>query len=103
MFSCYVHQGKYILGLGNWDPQMGQVTQSSAQSGPFGVKQISSSFSTHWQLYAMILLLYYYRQTSNISHTLVGNKLADHSDVVGASAVGAAPTTSSSPDCSFST
>ena len=36
----------------------------------------------------------HYRQTSNISHTL-GNKIVDHSDVVGASHVGAAPTTSS--------
>ena len=36
-----------------------------------------------------------YHQTSNISCTLVGNKLADHSDVGGASPVGAAPTTSS--------
>ena len=36
-----------------------------------------------------------YRQTSNISHALVGNKIVDHSDVVGASPVGAAPTTSS--------
>ena len=35
-------------------------------------------------------------QTSNISHTLVGNIIIDHSDVVGASAVGAAPITSSS-------
>ena len=34
-------------------------------------------------------------QTSNISHTLVGNKLVDPSDVVGASPVGAAPNTSS--------
>ena len=34
-----------------------------------------------------------YRQTSNISHTLAGNKIVDHSDVVGASPVGAAPTT----------
>ena len=33
-----------------------------------------------------------YSQTSNISHTL-GNKIVDHSDVVGASPVGAAPTT----------
>ena len=37
----------------------------------------------------------YYRQVSNIRHTLVGNKIVDHSDVVGASPVGAAPTTSS--------
>ena len=36
-----------------------------------------------------------YRKTSNISGTLVGNKIVDHSDVVGASPVGAAPTSSS--------
>ena len=36
-----------------------------------------------------------YRKTSNISRTLVGNEIVDNSDVVGASPVGAAPTTSS--------
>ena len=36
-----------------------------------------------------------YRQVPNISRTLVGNTIVDHSDVVGASPVGAAPTTSS--------
>ena len=36
-----------------------------------------------------------YRKTSNIRRTSVGNKIVDHSDVVGASPVGAAPTTSS--------
>ena len=36
-----------------------------------------------------------YRKTSNIRGTLVGNKIVDHSDVVGASPVGAPPTTSS--------
>ena len=36
-----------------------------------------------------------YHQTFNIRGTIVGNKLVDHSDVVGASPVGAAPTTSS--------
>ena len=35
-----------------------------------------------------------YRKTSNISRTLVGNKTVHHSDVVGASPAGAAPTTS---------
>ena len=35
-----------------------------------------------------------YRQISDIRRTLAGNKFADHSDVVGASPVGAAPTTS---------
>ena len=36
-----------------------------------------------------------YCQTSNIRCTLVGNKIVDHADVVGASPVGSAPTTSS--------
>ena len=38
---------------------------------------------------------YMYRQVSNISRTLVGNTIVDHSDVVEASPVGAAPITSS--------
>ena len=37
----------------------------------------------------------YYRQPPNISRTLLGNKIVDHSDVVGASPLGAAPPTSS--------
>ena len=40
-------------------------------------------------------VLMYYRKTSNIRHTLVGNTIVDHSDVVGTSPVDAAPTTSS--------
>ena len=36
-----------------------------------------------------------YRKISNISRTSVGNIIVDNSDVVGASPVGAAPTTSS--------
>ena len=36
-----------------------------------------------------------YRKTCNIRRTLLGKKIVDHSDVVGASPVGAAPTTSS--------
>ena len=39
--------------------------------------------------------IHVYRQISNIRRTSVGNKIVDHSDVVGASPVGAAPTTSS--------
>ena len=34
-------------------------------------------------------------QTSNIRRTLVDNEIVDHSDVVGASPAGAAPTSSS--------
>ena len=36
----------------------------------------------------------YYIKTSNISRTFLGNKIVDHSDVVGVAPVGAAPTTS---------
>ena len=36
-----------------------------------------------------------HRKTSNKRRTLVGNNVVNHSDVVGASPVGAAPTTSS--------
>ena len=39
--------------------------------------------------------IYLYRQASNIRRILIGNKIVDHSDVVGASPVGAASTTSS--------
>ena len=39
--------------------------------------------------------MYNYRYTSDISLTLVGNKIVDHSDLVGALSVAAAPTTSS--------
>ena len=42
----------------------------------------------------VLLLTYMYRQVSNISRTLVVNYIVDHSDVVGASHVGVAPTTS---------
>ena len=48
-----------------------------------------------WIYYGDISYIYIYRKTSNISRTLVNNKIVDHSDVVGASPVGAAPTTSS--------
>ena len=36
-----------------------------------------------------------YHQVSNIRGTLVGNKIVDHSDVLGAAPTGDAPTTSS--------
>ena len=37
----------------------------------------------------------HYRKVSNIRRTLVGDKIVDHWDVVGAAPIGAAPTTSS--------
>ena len=43
----------------------------------------------------MCLEFWNYRKTSNIRRILFGKEIVDHSDVVGASPVGAAPTTSS--------
>ena len=45
--------------------------------------------------YPVTLFKIDYRQTSNLSRILVGNKIVDHSNVVGVSPVDAAPTTSS--------
>ena len=53
-----------------------------------------SLWISHYYAFQMSSL-YMYRKTSSISRTLVGNKIVDNSDVVGASPVGAAPTTSS--------
>ena len=50
---------------------------------------------TFYFYYICIILQCDYFQTSNIRCTLVGNELVDHSDVVGESPVGSAPTTSS--------
>ena len=53
-----------------------------------------ASFNTNFAI-TLTRSLQNYRQVSNIRRTLVGNKIVDNSDVVGASPVGAAPTTSS--------
>ena len=45
--------------------------------------------------YIICYILYNYRQASNIRRRWIGNNIADHLEVVGASPVGAAPTTSS--------
>ena len=59
------------------------------------VTEIVQIYNTSQTLqYATHLDVPTYCQTSNISRTLVGNKIVDHSDLVGASLVGAAPTTS---------
>ena len=57
-------------------------------------KQIQQWYLSH-QLLELYWKLLNYRQVSNIRRTLVGNEIVDHSDVVGASPVGVAPTTSS--------
>ena len=57
---------------------------------------LQSQSNTKWNHTSrQVQIKYHYRQVSNIRRTLEGNKIVDHSDVVGASPVGAAPTTSS--------
>ena len=57
----------------------------------------STSLYCYSKLYCWVIILKdsaIYHQVSDISRTLVGNNIVDHSGVVGASPVGAAPTTS---------
>ena len=57
--------------------------------------EMGPMYLLHGQRTMFHAILCDYRKVFNISGTLVGNKIVDHSDVVGASPVGAAPTTSS--------
>ena len=59
---------------------------------------VKSKFQQIWYLFKYAYSMYFmnaYHQVSNIRRTLLGNEIVDHSDVVGASPVGAAPTSSS--------
>ena len=59
-------------------------------------EQITTNCKLHVYINLGIFCIHtIYRQVSNIRHTLVGSLIVDHSDVVGASPVGAAQTTSS--------
>ena len=60
----------------------------------FSVENLAYLICWRWDIFCL-LNSPIYRQVSNIRRTLVGNEIVDHSDVVGASPVGAAPTTSS--------
>ena len=61
--------------------------------GKWPRERCNSLWSHNW-VQRINVLWSIYRQTSNISCTLVGYKILDHSDVVGASPVGAASNTS---------
>ena len=97
-----------IVGWANVGPTSGQQFRRWANFGPtyiavwgsfpFVAKSLFQLMPTHPELDRGNIChanLSNYRKTSNISRTLVGNKIVDNSDVVGASPVGAAPTTSS--------
>ena len=78
-----------IWGRAPWDTNKPQCLIRSWHDSP-----PMASCSAAVPSYSQPLIKQMYRKTSNIRRTLVGNKIVDHSDVVGASPVGAAPTTS---------
>ena len=53
----------------------------------------SELYRGHHSSHSWRIITINYRQTSNIKRTLVGNEIVNHSDVIGASPLGAAPTT----------
>ena len=78
-----------------------KVPGSPAGIGHSDLIPVLINLSTLWLHHVISILKYIpwvnvnYPKTSNICCTLSGNKIVDNSDVVGASPVGAAPTTSS--------
>ena len=99
------HKGAVVLSLGFginwWYNQVARQRQTSV-TWPIYVSQHSYTDALSFIYIVHIVYMHniysvnmVYRKTSNIRRTLVGNKIVDHSDVVGAPPVGAAPTTSS--------
>ena len=101
-----VKDGKYgsMTKTGSWNGMVGELVRGVSghdNTQVRGLARVKIAFSEIWisiikitRLQRYMPVLVYYRQTSNLSRTLVGNTIVDHSDLVGASPVGAAPTTS---------
>ena len=98
--------GPFVRGIHRYpvdSPTKGQqhrerffVITSSWTMTYLGLCSVNLRFHTQlWGQVCLYIWIYIYRQTSNIRRALVGNIIVDHPDVVGASPVGAAPTTSS--------
>ena len=90
----YIHKKEWRLCLWN------MAVQITEYKTFFKMKKIRGKIKGKtWVIYKTwtkaILSISTYHQVSNISCTLEGIDIVDHSDVVGASPVGAAPTTSS--------
>ena len=81
---------------GQWKMPQGLIGLTSCTPPTFNSWLLGPISRTFFRCNCNLEILFYsFRKTSNIRHTLVGNKTVDHSDVVGASPVGADPTTSS--------
>ena len=92
---------KFLPSMGKWTPwtrwtKWSRVCPTTPTVTVVSWRRTSGSRQRRWRSVNTFTLVSgkIYRQTSTIIGTLVGNKLVDHSDIVGTS-VGAAPTTSS--------
>ena len=81
-----IHMHDTVLDLTCREEEDYNIVFAALADGTIAVMEVNIETS---------LCAWNYRQTSNIRHTLEGNKTVDHSDVVGASPADVAPTTSS--------
>ena len=90
-----------LIGIQTFSFKKMHLKMSSANWRPFSLGLNVLTEVDYWSCGYLGLLSYCVlskpicRQVSNIRRILEGNKIVDHSDVVGASPVGAAPNTSS--------
>ena len=84
MYQAFIYSGQYVIKM---LPEDGIKEISLLWNEDWNDAKFHSSFQSK--------VMSYYCKTSNISRTLESNKIVDNSDVVGASPVGAAPTSSS--------
>ena len=91
---------KFIIKLWTWVPEVGVKSRDWNQSHSncgcnyLPLPDLIPAPGIH-VFNLVVYSIIAYRKTSNISDTLVGNKIVDQSYVVGALPVGTAPTTSS--------
>ena len=78
----------FVMGIHRWSVNSQHRGRVAWKKFPFDDVIMKDSYCT-------VIAAKTYRQLSNTSRTLVGNKIVDRSDVFGAPHVGAAPTTSS--------
>ena len=101
-FQWHLTQNATIFIQGNgYENAIYQMAFILSQTSFWSIQSLWSQLATNKSIPkngifdGLIIRYADYRKVSNIRRTLVGNKIVDHSDVVGASPVGAAPTTSS--------
>ena len=93
LFSKFLISWYPISHVSKWHPVCRTLFKIITDNR--NLKEKYQNLQNLWSTLFLLMACHCYHQTSNIRHTLVHNKIVDHSDVVGASPVGADPTTSS--------